>query len=71
MKNTITFELETEFIELNKLLKVTRIADTGGMANTLIVSGDIKLNGQSATEKRRKVRPGDVVDFQGIRIVVK
>ncbi|MCR6640135.1 MAG: RNA-binding S4 domain-containing protein [Sporocytophaga sp.] len=61
----IEFELEGyEFIELNKLLKITGLAGTGGEANTFIVDGEVLVNGAVETQKRKKLRDGDVVQFQ-------
>lgn len=60
------FSLEgREFIELNKLLKILRLVESGGMANTVIVGGYVKLNGEPEFQKRKKLRAGDVVDFDG------
>jgi len=57
------FELTTEFIQLDKLLKVSGIADSGGMAHALVKDGNVMLNGEIITEKRRKIKIGDVVSF--------
>lgn len=66
------FELEGyEFIELNKLLKITGLTGTGGEANTFIVSGEVIVNGAVETQKRKKLRDGDVVEFQGEKVKIK
>jgi ribosome-associated protein len=54
-----------DFIELNKLLKVLNWVENGGMANTFIVEGMVKLNGKTDTRKRAKVRRGDQVELDG------
>lgn len=57
-----TFQLEGhEYIQLNQLLKLTGIADSGGDANQLILDGLVKVNEQPASEKRKKIRAGDIV----------
>ena len=53
----------TEFITMDKLLKFSGVADTGGQAFGMVEDGIIKLNGKLVTEKRKKVFPGDVVNF--------
>lgn len=64
---TLTFELkpsvneEPAFIELNKLLKVMQLVENGGMANSLISEGLVKLNGKTDLRKRAKVKSGDEV----------
>ena len=42
----ITFEIDTEYIELIKLLKATRIADSGAMAKILVENGEVTRNGE-------------------------
>lgn len=58
-KETIT--INTEFIAMDKLLKFSGIADTGGQAFLMIEDGIVYLNGQLVTEKRKKVYAGDTV----------
>ena len=61
-----TFELvEYEFIELNKLLKIMSLASSGGEANQLISDGYVTVNGLIETQKRKKLRDGDVVELDG------
>lgn len=55
--------IKTEFITMDKLLKFSGIADTGGQAFLMVEDGIIKLNGKLVTEKRKKVFPGDVVNI--------
>ena len=66
------FELNgTEFIELNKLLKLLRFVGSGGEANQWIDSGAVIVNNEVETRRRRKLRPGDIVLFQTHSVVVK
>lgn len=60
-----------EFIELNKLLKLLGLAETGGEAGQRILDGEATLNKVRVTEKRKKIRAGDVVRFTGKEIFVK
>ena len=53
----------TEFITMDKLLKFSGVADTGGQAFLMVEDGIIKLNGKPVTEKRKTVFPGDVVNI--------
>lgn len=57
------FEIKGEFIQLDKLLKSTGIADSGGMAHALVKDGNVLVNGAIATEKRKQIRSGDVISF--------
>lgn len=56
-------EITTEFITIDKLLKFSGVADTGGQAFLMVEDGVVRLNGQLVTEKRKKVYPGDIVDI--------
>ena len=53
----------TEFITMDKLLKFSGVADTGGQAFLMVEDGIIKLNGKLVSEKRKKVFPGDIVNI--------
>ena len=66
------FELNGhEFIELNKLLKFLRFAGSGGEANQLIDSGDVMVNDEVETRRRKKLRAGDKVEFMGSTLIIK
>jgi len=66
------FELEgREYIQLNDLLKITGLCNSGGQAKLLIDQGLVKVDGQVETRKRCKVRSGQVVEFEGQEIAVK
>ncbi len=64
------FKLETEFIELNSLLKVMGLFDTGGMANVAITEGLVKVDGKTELRKRCKIRKGQTVEYGDRKIVV-
>ncbi len=55
---------EEPFIELNKLLKATQVAESGSMANQLISTGKIWVNGKIDTRKRAKIRKGDKITYE-------
>ncbi len=59
-----TFELkDQEYIELNKLLKIENLVETGGEAKFLIKNGEAIVNNEVETQVRKKIRKGDVVQF--------
>jgi ribosome-associated protein len=60
-----------EYIELNKLLKMLSLVSTGGEANVVIQEGEVLVNGQVETQKRKKLRVGDKVEFEGKTITIK
>lgn len=66
----ITFELEEEYIELIKLLKVTRVAESGGMAKQLVDNGEVTRDGTVESRKRAKIRKGETIKALGQTIKV-
>ena len=58
-----TIEITTATITMDKLLKFSGVADTGGQAFMMVEDGGVRLNGQLVTEKRKQVRSGDVVNI--------
>jgi ribosome-associated protein len=65
------FQLKSDYIELDNLLKVLRFVQSGAEAKQLILENEVKVNGQVENRIRRKLRPGDCVEFgeQAISIV--
>jgi len=63
--------LKVEPVELYKILKFESMATSGGVAKLAIESGDVIVNGEVETRKRKKIVAGDTVEFNGetIRLV--
>jgi len=57
----IEFEIKDEFIELNKLLKVTRVVENGAMAKAVVDDELVYRNGELETRKRAKIRKGEII----------
>jgi len=66
----LQFSLNGDFIELHKLLKLVGLSDSGGGAKQLVASGAVAVDGEVELRKSRKVRPGQVVSYQDVRIAV-
>ena len=64
------FKLSSEYIELIKLLKLLRIAETGGHAKIIVEEGEVFLNGIQEFRKRAKLRPGDKIEVLGETIII-
>ena len=67
----IRFRLEGEFIPLIQLLKATNLVLTGGEAQNVVTEGLVKYNGEIDYRKRLKVKPGDVIEFDGKKVMVE
>jgi ribosome-associated protein len=69
MQNT-EFVLSGEYIELNNLLKLTGVCDSGGAGKALVASGAVSVDGQAETRKTCKIRAGQKVAVGDIEISV-
>ncbi len=67
----LDFELNGEYVELNQLLKLVGICDSGGAGKMLVASGVVSVDGQVELRKTCKVRAGQVVTLDGVRIHVR
>ena len=61
--DNIIAELESEFVKLYKILKFEGLADSGGNAKQAIADGQVSVNGEVETRKRKKIKAGDQIDF--------
>ena len=62
--------ITTEYIKLDAFLKFAALVGTGGEAKLVIADGLVGVNGETCTQRGKKLFPGDVVDFQGTRLEV-
>lgn len=54
--------INTEYITLSALLKLSGIAKTGGEAKIMVQDGRVKVNGETETRRGRKLYEGDRVE---------
>ena len=59
-----------EPVELFKLLKFEGLVGSGGEAKFVIAEGFVMVNGAVETQKRKKIVAGDVVTFNGERMII-
>ncbi len=64
------FELQQEYIEMIKLLKIMGLAESGGDAKRMVEAGEVIYNNEVDYRKRLKVRKGDLVRVNGTQIEV-
>ncbi len=68
---TETIKIDTEFIKLQDLLKLGGVVDTGGMAKSVIQNGEVLVNGEVCTMRGKKMRDGDIAEFDGFTLSVQ
>ena len=66
----MVFQLKSEFIELDNLLKVLELVSSGAEAKQIIQAGQVKVNGLVESRVRCKLRSKDAVEFRQQRITI-
>jgi len=67
---SITFHLDRDYIELNQLLKLTGLCDSGGAGKMLVAEGLVSVDGKLELRKTCKIRTGQTVSLGDARIAV-
>lgn len=58
-------KINTEFIKLDSFLKWAGIATLGSEAKMYITDQLVKVNGEVCTQRGKKVRVNDIINFDG------
>lgn len=66
----VRFELEGEFVELNQLLKLVGLCDSGGIGKQIVASGAVSVDGRQELRKTAKIRSGQTVTLEDVEIAV-
>jgi len=66
----IDFRLEREFVQLNQLLKLTGLCDSGGAGKAMVAAGGVSVDGRAESRKTCKIRAGQIVTLGDVRISV-
>jgi ribosome-associated protein len=67
---TIDFELEGSYVELNMLLKLVGLCDSGGAGKRLVAEGDVKVDGVTELRKTCKIVASQTVTLGDVEIRV-
>ena len=65
-----TVTITTEFIKLQDLLTFANLVESGGEAKECVQGGEVMVNGEICTMRGKKIRPGDIVVFDGQDLTV-
>lgn len=66
----VDFELDAEYVELNQLLKLVGLCDSGGAGKVMVASGVVKVDGKKELRKTAKIRAGQKVSVGDVQITV-
>ena len=58
-------------IQLDQFMKLTGLVATGGQAKLVIQGGEVLVNGVVETRRKKKLRTGDTVTFDGETLEVR
>ncbi len=70
MTQQLEIQLRGEFIELNQLLKLAGVCDSGGAGKALVAEGVVSVDGKKESRKTAKIRAGQVVKVGDTQIKV-
>jgi ribosome-associated protein len=68
--HTIHFELQGDYVELNQLLKLAGLCDSGGAGKQIVARGDVRVDGRQELRKTAKIRAGQRVGLGDVTILV-
>jgi len=71
MDNIRVVKINTEPVELYKVLKFENLAGSGGEAKHFVADGLVTVNGKIETRKRNKIYSGDVIGFNGYLLQIE
>lgn len=64
-------KIRTEYIKLDALLKYAALVGTGGEAKMAVTEGLVRVNGEVCTMRGKKIRAGDLVEFDRFTLQVE
>jgi ribosome-associated protein len=66
----LEFKVNGEFVELNQLLKLVGVCDSGGAGKVLVAQGVVSVDGKVELRKTCKVRAGSAVTLGDVSISI-
>ena len=63
--------IRDEFIKLGQALKFAGLVGSGIDAKLVIQDGLVKLKGEVVYERGKKCHEGDIIEFEGEKVVVR
>ncbi|MBR6902475.1 MAG: RNA-binding S4 domain-containing protein [Clostridia bacterium] len=63
--------ISSEYIKLDSALKKAGVVNTGGHAKMVIQNGEVKVKGEVCTQRGKKLRNGDTIEYEGKTFFIK
>lgn len=63
--------IRDDFIKLGQALKLAGLVESGVDAKMKIQEGFVKVNGKAEVQRGKKIRPGDLIEYDGQQIKVE
>ena len=70
-EHNIKLKKDQAYIELNKVLQIIGVAQTGGHAKILIQNGEVLVNGAIETRVRNKLKKNDQISVNDVSIKIE
>ena len=67
----ITIRNGDEFIKLGQAIKAAGFVESGVEAKIVIQDGRVKVNGKVETQRGKKLVGGEIVEFEGNKLLIK
>lgn len=66
-----TLRLRDDYIKLGQALKAAGLVESGVDAKYAVQDGEVKVNGQTETQRGKKLVAGDIVEYKGEKIRIE
>lgn len=63
-------KIRDEFIKLGQAMKLANLVDSGVDAKFIIQDGEVNVNGTVEVQRGKKIRPGDVISYNGEEVKI-
>lgn len=64
-------KISTEYIKLEQMMKLAGVVGSGSDAKHIISEGSVTVNGNVELQRGKKLRSGDIIEFEGKRYIIE
>ena len=64
-------KIRDEYITLGQALKLANLVSSGIEAKVVVQDGQVKVNGEIDCRRGKKLRPGDMVEYNGQSFIIE